>query len=110
MARQAAILIPASAVAVTALALTAASTTSFTLGINQIFAINADQDITIAFGYAAATATTTSYRIPANQQTVFDMGQALKVVEIYNLGTANGSGGQTGSAAANVYILPITVV
>lgn len=99
MARLSAILIPAgdTDIKIAALATTTASTIQ-TLGKNRIFVINADQDITIQFGNAAGpsfTPTAANYRIPANQQTTFDLGSSFDSLKVFNL---------SGSTAANIYI------
>jgi hypothetical protein len=113
MARVAAILQASADAPQVSLALAAASTATFTLSKNRPFAVNADQDITVAFGLSSghlASATASSYRIPANQQSVFDLGFTFDQIQVYNLGTQNGTGGQTGTTAANVYVQPLSVV
>ena len=61
------------------------------IGPNRIFAINATQDITIAFGLSTgkvAAATSTSFRIPAGVSIQFDTGDAFDEFQVFNLGTA----------------------
>jgi len=75
---------------------TGTSTAEIALGPERIFAINADQDITIKFGNAGmAAATGVEYRIPANQQTTFDIGKNLNSIRLWNLAATN----------ANIYII-----
>lgn len=64
-----------------------ASTVEQALGTNVIFAINADQDITIRFGLPgfATAAGTGDYRIPANSQNVYDVGNHYTSFKCYNL-------------------------
>jgi|SRR5712691_2049922 len=104
MSRIAGILIPAcDAPTKFTLAPTTASSIQ-TFGKNRIFAINGDQDITILFGNAAGpsfTPDTTSFRIPANQQTTLDTGQAFDSFKVFN---------NNGSSSANVWIQMLTVV
>lgn len=90
------ILVPAGEAAVQVLALTATtSSAEIVLGTNRIFAINADQDITIKFGNTGMTvATGVEYRIPANQQTTFDTSDAYASIRVFN----------KGASAANIYI------
>ena len=113
MARQAtAALIPANDAVLNFTTAAGAASAQKVLGNNVIFAINADQDVCISFGLStgnANLATAGSYRIPANQQTTFDTGMAFDEVSIWNLGTANGTGGKTGSTTANVYIQRLVV-
>src|SRR5258708_1653645 len=94
MARVAAILIPSeTSIKIAALAATTASAIQ-TIGRNRVFAINADQDVTINFGNSNGTMTaptTSNYRIPANQQTTFDTGAAFDSFEVFNQGTSNES-------------------
>jgi hypothetical protein len=86
MARFANILIPASE-GTARVAVSANSTSAkLQLGANRIFVINSDHDVNITFG-ANATITTpdaTAYRIPANQQTTFDLGSASDTIELFN--------------------------
>ena len=102
MSRLASILIPSSDLDIKIAALgasTAAAATS--IGKNRIFAINADQDITVLFGSSAVAAPdAAAYRIPANQQTVFDMGWANTHIRVFNL---------SGSVAANIWIKLLSV-
>jgi hypothetical protein len=95
MARQSAILIPSSTIAGSTgssdwiISTNGATTGStITLGKNQMFVINSTQDISISFGNATGTmvapGATAGYRIPANQQTTFDMGQNNDSFIIYN--------------------------
>ena len=90
------ILVPAGEAAVQVLALAATtSSAEISLGTNRIFAINADQDITIKFGQAGlAAATGVEYRIPANQQTTFDTSDAYASIRVFN----------KGASAANIYV------
>ena len=94
MARQACILIPTPTVAATStgptdivLSLTTTAAQTVTLHKNQIFVINAAADVNISFGLLAnlvvATATN-CYRIPANQQTTFDIGPNQDSFSIVN--------------------------
>lgn len=64
-----------------------------------LFAINADQDITIKFGYDAAgvTAAATDFRIPAGVVATWDTGQ-FDSFAVYNLS----------ASTANVYIQPLS--
>lgn len=97
MAVFSAILVPSNDAPIKVAAL-AASTSSAELVMsnNRIFAINADQDITIRFGTSGmAAADATFYRIPANQQTTFDLGGAFDRIRVFN---------QAAATAANVYI------
>jgi hypothetical protein len=99
MARQSAILIPASVAATKIAALTSAQTV--VLGINTIFVINADQDINIEFYNSkggALVASVASYRIPSGQQTTFDMGNANDTISLF------------AASSANVYIKQLSVV
>ena|SRR5271166_3466395 len=113
MARQAAAaLIPAGDAVLNFTTSAGAASAQKVLGKNVIFAINSDQDVCISFGLStgnAGLATAGSYRIPANQQTTFDTGSAFDQVSIWNLGTANGTGGKTGSTLANVYLQRLVV-
>lgn len=97
MATVSAILIPAQKQAVKIAAL-AASTSSAEqdLGFNEIFAINADQDITIRFGQTGAVtnASATDFRIPANVIAVYDIGRGWPAFKVFNL---------SASTAVNVY-------
>jgi hypothetical protein len=97
MAVLSSILHPATEVAIRPAALaTGQSTAEIALGPNRIFAINADQDITIKFGNAGMTAAAgTEYRIPANQQTTFDTGANVNSIRLWNLAATN----------ANIYII-----
>lgn len=71
----------------TALAATTASAAQF-VGPRRIIVINADQDITIVFGNSSVAApTTANYRIPANQQTTFDMGPNTHIRVFNNTAT-----------------------
>jgi hypothetical protein len=99
------ILVPANEAAIQILA-QAASTSSaeIVLGPNRIFAINSDRDITVKFGNAGmAAATGVEYRIPANQQTTFDVGSQLNSLRIWNTGNVNGTAGTP--TTSNTYIL-----
>jgi hypothetical protein len=80
-----------------------AASTAVTIGAGRIFVINADQDIAISFGAAATIIAPdgTYYRIPANQQTTFDMGSANDTIKVYNL---------SATTAANVYIMRLSVM
>src|SRR5690348_9205657 len=69
-----------------------------TIGSNRLFALNATQDITIAFGLSTgkvASATSTSWRIPAGVSVQFDLGDAFDQFQVYNLG----------ASAATVYVI-----
>lgn len=105
MARFASILIPAGDADIKISSLAAVTASSIqTIGKNRIFVVNADQDITIQFGNVAGPAFTPSaanYRIPANQQTTFDMGQAFDSLKVFNL---------SGTTAANVFLKILSVV
>src|SRR5581483_3464364 len=103
MAIFSAILTPSdtTAIKVAALATTTISSEQ-ALGTNVVFAINADQDITIKFGIAGmAAAATTDFRIPQNQTFTFFTGRNFDRIRVFN---------QSGSTAANVYIQPLTVL
>lgn len=96
MARFAQILAPAgdTVIKVTGLAATTSSG-ELVVGARRIFAVNATQDITIRFGQTGMGAADASfYRIPANQQTTFDMG-SNSVIRVFN----------ESASAADVYIL-----
>ena len=97
MARMASILLPSGDADIKLASLgTSTSSTEQKIGANRIFVINADQDITIRFGATGmGAADATYYRIPANQQTTFDMGPAFSYIRAFNL---------SASTAANVYI------
>jgi hypothetical protein len=100
LAVQSAILVPAgdAVIKIAALAATTSSAQQ-SLGTNRIFAINADQDITIRFGNTGmAAADNTFYRIPANQQTTLDTSDQFSFIRVFNLG----------ASAANVWILPLS--
>jgi hypothetical protein len=104
MARQASILIASgdAPVKISALAATTASSLQ-TIGRNRIFVINADQDICILFCISSGSqpiATTSSYRIPANQQTTLDTGQAFDSFTVFNNSTT----------PVNVYYQTLSVV
>lgn len=91
MAVLSSILVPANETAIKVAAIaTVTSSAEIVIGANRIFAINATGDITIKFGNAGLTAAdATNYRIPANQQTTFDTGQAAPSIRVFNLaGTA----------------------
>ena len=96
-----AILIPAETTG-TKIAGLAATTSSAeqALGFNEIFAINADQDITIRFGPPSfsASAAATDFRIPQNSTMVFDVGRQYTSFKVFNL---------SGSTAANVYYMKL---
>lgn len=112
MARVASILIASGETSQQSAALAAAGNVTFILAKNRVFAFNADQDVTIAFGLSTGnhpTATVASYRIPANQQSVFDMGPMYDQISVFNLGTQNGTGGATGATAANIYVQPLVI-
>ncbi len=103
MARYASILIPSCDVDIKYAALGASSAhTAELIGKRRIFSINADQDITILFGDSTVAAPDASaYRIPANQQTVFDMGDAFTYIRVFNLSS---------STAANVWIKLLSIM
>jgi hypothetical protein len=103
MARLATIMVPGDTqLKISALGTTTASSVQV-VGKYRIFAINSDQDISITFGSAASSITTptaNSYRIPANQQTVFDTGAQFDEFQVFNLSS---------STAANIYIIFLSV-
>lgn len=104
MARLSSVLIPSCEEAVLLQPTSSSASAIQTIGKNRIFAINADQDITIRFMNAAGpslTADSADYRIPANQQTTLDTGQAFDSFEVYNL---------SASTTANVYYQTLSVV
>src|SRR5258708_3271997 len=92
--------IPAQVAATKVAALaTTTSSAEIALGTNVIFEINADQDITIAWGAAGlGAATATNFRIPANTMQRYDMG-IFNSIRVFNLSS---------TTAANVYIQQIT--
>lgn len=78
---------------IAALAAATASAAQF-IGARRIIDINADQDVMVVFGNSGVGApTAANYRIPANQQTTFDMGPN-SYVRFFN----------NGASAANIYI------
>lgn len=92
------VLIPAQTSAVVISGLTAGSSSAEqALGYNQIFGINATQDITIRFGQPgfSASAGTADFRIPAGSTMVFDTGKGYTSFKVYNLG----------ASACNVYYI-----
>ena len=102
MARQASILIPSGDEAVVLTPATHTASATQTIGKRRLFAINADQDITIRFGLSTGNMTTVDnadYRIPANSQDVFDLGDAFDSFQVYNLS----------GVTANVYYQTLTV-
>jgi hypothetical protein len=104
MARQASILIASGDAPVKISALAASSASGLqTVGRNRIFVINADQDICIVFCISSGsglTATTNSYRIPANQQTTLDTGQAFDSFSVFN----------NSATPCNIYYQTLSVV
>ena len=67
-----------------------------TLSTNQLFAINATTDITIAFGNshgqrATASGAATEFRIPAGQTAELDWGSYYDEFMVYNLSVAAGT-------------------
>ena len=87
MARFSQILTPAGDAVIKLSAITAASTaTTVQPGAHRIIAINATDDINVAFGGSSVSASSSSYRIPAGQQTTFDTG-SNSYLSVYNLGT-----------------------
>ena|SRR5271157_4648089 len=91
----------------------AAAVVTLTTGKYQMLEINCDQDVMVTTGLLATIATpsaTVGKRIPANQQTTIDLGAGFDTIKVFNLGTANGTGGQTGSTAGNLYITKLTVI
>lgn len=65
-----------------------------TIGKNRLFAINATQDITIAFGNStgvAASATSSSFRIPSGASIQWDTGTAYDQFQVFNLGASSAS-------------------
>lgn len=105
MARFSTVLIPSCDAPINIPALAASTASAIqTIGRNRLFAINADQDITILFGNASGptiTPSSTSYRIPANQQTTLDTGQAFDSFKVFN---------NSGTTVANIYIQLLSVV
>jgi hypothetical protein len=100
MAVFSAILCPSSA-PVQKVAALAATTSSAELafGNNTIIAVNATQDITIAFGQAGmGAATASNFRIPANTTQTFDLGQTFSSIRVFNLA----------ASAADVYVQPLS--
>lgn len=101
MATFSAILVPAQTAATVISGQSAGSSSAEqALGYNQIFAINATQDITIRFGLPgfSSAAGTADFRIPAGSTMVFDTGTAYTSFKVYNLGTS----------ACNIYIQPLS--
>jgi hypothetical protein len=99
MSRFAQILIPAGDAPVVVNSLGGgASSSALNIGVKRVFAINADQDICIAFGKSTVSAPTQAlnYRIPANQQTTLDTGASGGYVRCLNL---------SASSSANIYIM-----
>jgi hypothetical protein len=92
-----AILIPAQKAPIKIAGLAAStSTVEQAFGVNEIIAINSDQDITIRFGQPGLAASdATFFRIPANTTPVFDLGRAWPSIRLFNLST---------TTAANIYI------
>jgi len=91
----------------------AGAVVTLTTGTYQMLEINCDQDVMVTVGLSTTIATpsaTNGKRIPANQQTTIDLGASFDTIKVFNLGTANGTGGQIGSTAANLYITKLTVV
>lgn len=75
-----------------------------TIGKNRLFAINATQDITIAFGISsgggAVSATANNFRIPAGVTMLWDMGSAYDQFQVFN----------TAASSATVYAKLLSVV
>ena len=70
-----------------------------TLSKNQIFAINATEDVTIKFGLVTvADPTGVEFRIPTGTTATFDLGDKYDSFKVYNLGTST----------ASVYYLPLS--
>ena len=79
---------------------TTTSSAEQVLGTNVVFAINADQDITIKFGVSGmGAAAATDFRIPQNQTYTFDTGYYIDRIRVFNM---------NGTTAANVYIQPLS--
>lgn len=99
MATFAAIFPPAGAAVKLSVNASASSAKQTLGGTKFLFAINADQDITIKFGYDAAgvTAATTDFRIPAGVVATWDTGQ-YDSFAVFN----------QGASSANVYIQPLS--
>lgn len=100
MAVLSAILVPSGqpATVVSNLAATTSSA-ELLLGPNVIFALNATQDITVAFGVTGmAAAGVNNFRVPANATVTMDLGQAYTAIRVYNLS----------SNPANVYLQPMS--
>lgn len=97
MATYSAILTPAQAPATVIGSLAAgASTVEQALGYNQIFGVNATQDITIRFGPPGLTdASATDFRVPAGSTMVWDVGRQYTSFKCYNLG----------ASSCNIYII-----
>jgi hypothetical protein len=71
-------------------------------GIGELFAINADQDITIRFGPSGlAAADATFFRIPQNVVATYDAGTAWTSIRVFNLSS---------TSTANIYIQPLSKV
>jgi len=82
-----------------ALAITTSSA-EIVIGINKVFEINSDQDITIAWGTSGmGAATAANFRIPANTMMRYDMGSAFSSIRVFNL---------SGTTTANIYIQPVS--
>jgi len=104
MARMASILIPSGDAPVVLSVNGNTTGTVQTIGKNRIFVINADQDITIAFGSSTAktaVASANSYRIPQNQQFTVDTGQEFDQFSVFN---------KSASTTASVYYQTLSVV
>jgi hypothetical protein len=66
--------------------------------------------ITVGLSTTIATPSATNgKRIPANQQTTLDLGAQNDTIKVFNLGCQNGTNGQTGATAANLYITRLSV-
>lgn len=95
------VLVPAGEAAIKIAALAASTASSEqVLGNGMLFAINGDQDLTIAFGVAGMAApTNAAFRIPANQTYTFDLGRNYDRIRVFNLSS---------TTAANIYIQPLS--
>ena len=93
MARFSSILVPSCDADIAVSLTTTAQSAIQTIGKNRIFVVNCPADIQIVFALAASsnqpTISSSTYRIPANQQTTFDTGNAFDSFYLANL--ASGS-------------------
>jgi len=64
---------------------TGTSTAEIVIGKNRLFAINADQDVYLAFGNAGmSAASTANWRLPANVIATFDLADAFDRIRAFN--------------------------